>query len=517
MKIIKGESYKHKNVIIRLIFMVILSIPMMFCKENHHDSPGFIDREPTIEPDYTGITIPYNIAPMNFIINEEGGSFLIRVKSEAYPDILIRSSDGIVHFKKKAWKELLVRNKGGEILIEVSSVDRIRKPQTFRPFRITVSKDPIDPYLVYRILYPGYEAWSDMKIVQRSTENFHEASLFENQLLDNNCVNCHSFRNNDPSDMLLHVRGSRSGTYFTENGHAVRKSLKTDNMPANAVYPAWHPSGKFVAFSSNKTVQAFHSAAEKNIEVFDLFSSLVLYDVEKNEMMVCNTDDTLRHMETFPFWSPDGSFLYYCRAPQVSEGFDFREVKYDLARISFDPVKRTFGKTELLFDAASQGKSISFPTVSPDGKMIVFTLHNYGTFSIWHKEADLYLLDISTGVTKKLNINSNESESYHSWSSNGKWLVFSSKRGDGLSARPYFSYIYSADSTAKPFVLPQKDPGLYKRMKKTFNKPEFVTGKIVVNPRDFARAAHNEPVQTVWTGPPVLKGIQDKRYGNEKY
>ncbi len=148
-------------------------------------------------------------------------------------------------------------------------------------------KKPIDPYLCYRLLYPGYQSWVEMKIVQRSIEDFKETSLFENQLLKDNCVNCHSFKQNNPDRFLLHVRGSMGGTYFVDGQKVTRTTLKTQNMPANAVYPSWHPSGKYVAFSSNKTVQTVHMRPEKNIEVFDLFSSLVIYDVEKNEMFAC--------------------------------------------------------------------------------------------------------------------------------------------------------------------------------------------------------------------------------------
>ena len=63
------------------------------------------------------------------------------------------------------------------------------------------------------------------------------------------------------------------------------------------------------------------------------------------------------------------------------------------------------------------------------------------TFSIWHKEADLYSIDLENFKAIRLDLNSDFADSYHSWSSNGKWLVFSSKRGDGLTARPYISYI----------------------------------------------------------------------------
>jgi dipeptidyl aminopeptidase/acylaminoacyl peptidase len=237
---------------------------------------------------------------------------------------------------------------------------------------------------------------------------------------------------------------------------------------------------------------------EKNIEVFDLFSSLVIYDTEKNEMFPCSGNDTVKYMETFPCWSPDGNWLYYCRTHQVKPDSDYKGVKYDLVRKSFDQVSGLFGNSEVVFNALTVNKSVSFPSISPDGKYLVFTLHDYGTFSIWHREADLYLLNLQNGKVDSMTINSNETESYHSWSSNGKWLVFSSKRGDGLTARPYFAFFGSADSVGKPFVLPQKDPTLYRRLEKTFNRPEFITGEIKVGPRDFAAASKQEPLKVKW-------------------
>ena len=139
------------------------------------------------------------------------------------------------------------------------------------------------------------------------------------------------------------------GTYFADGENVTRMNLQTGKMPANAVYPSWHPSGKYVAFSSNKTVQSFHMRPEKNIEVFDLFSSLVIYNTESNEMSACEERDTAKYMETFPFWSPEGDYLYYCRAEQVKENFDFRNVKYDLLRKSFDQSSGAFGNAEIIF------------------------------------------------------------------------------------------------------------------------------------------------------------------------
>lgn len=98
-----------------------------------------------------------------------------------------------------------------------------------------------------------------------------------------------------------------------------------------------------------------------------------------------------------------------------------------------------------------------------------------------------------------MSLNSDETESYHSWSSNGRWLVFSSKRGDGLTARPYFAYFGSSEEVGKPFVLPQRDPTLYERMVKTFNRPELIVGKINIDARDFERASREKPAKAKWT------------------
>ncbi|MBK7713040.1 MAG: PD40 domain-containing protein [Bacteroidales bacterium] len=478
-----------------LTLLVILS----GCTGDNFSSALPAGHEPVIEPDYSGVTVPPNIAPLNFLILEKGKSFRRVAKAGDNQTLTLTSSNGEVRFPVKKWKELLKGTAGGKIEIEIIASDNENSSLKFKPVQINVAAEQIDPYLCYRLLYPGYRSWVDMKIVQRSLEDFNEESLFENQMMEQNCVNCHTFRQNSPDIFLLHVRGSKGGTYFYDGRKLTRTSLKTKEMTASAVYPSWHPSGRFVAFSSNKTVQSFHMRPEKNIEVYDLYSSLVIYDLQNNEIFACPEKDTVKYMETFPCWSPDGNYLYYCRASQVKEGFDYLQVKYDLVRKRFDQASGIFGNTEIVFNAMSVNKSVSLPVISPDGKYLVFTLHDYGTFSIWHKEADLYLLDLQSGETNKMSLNSDATESYHSWSSNGKWLVFSSKRGDGLTARPYFSYFISPDSSGKPFVLPQEDPTLYRRLKKTFNRPELITGRINIGPRDFARAADANPVKPVWT------------------
>lgn len=484
------------------IIKILIAVFILFagCKDGNKENIRVLDREPVIEPDYSGVTIPVNIAPMNFIIKEDGHSFRVKATSSTGSQLSVKSSDGIVRFPTDSWKKLLAGTEGGKIGIEVFSEDDEKNIIKYNLVNLYVANEPIDPYLCYRLLYPGYETYLQIKIVQRCIEDFKENSLVENQLIKDNCINCHSFSQNNPEKFLLHVRGSVGGTYFAEGKKITRTDLKTKEMTSGAVYPSWHPGGRYVAFSSNNIIQTFRAIPDKNIEVQDLASSLVLYDTEKNEISPIIESDTTKYMETFPEWSPDGKYLYYCRALHVPESSDFKIIKYNLVRKSFDQASRSFGKAEIVFDAMAINKSVSFPRISPDGQNLVFTLQEYGNFSIWHKEADLYLLNLLNGKVDKMNLNSDETESYHSWSSNGKWMVFSSKRADGLTARPYFAYFGSPDQVGKPFVLPQKDPAYYRWSIKTFNKPEFVTGKIELGPRDFGNAAKAVSVKAKWAG-----------------
>ncbi|MFA5819939.1 MAG: hypothetical protein WC854_11780, partial [Bacteroidales bacterium] len=178
--------------------------------------------------------------------------------------------------------------------------------------------------------------------------------------------------------------------------------------------------------------------------------------------------------------------------------YDYKQIKYNLYRVSFDISKRSFGEAELVFDAAQLNKSISFPRISPNGRFLVLTVSDYGCFPIWHKEADLYSIDLGNFKASRLDLNSDFTDSYHSWSANGKWLVFSSKRGDGLTTRPYISYIEENGISDKPFILPQEDPEFYNRYLKSFNIPEFSTVKIDLNPGEIRKLAKTEAVQVKW-------------------
>jgi len=298
----------------------------------------------------------------------------------------------------------------------------------------------------------------------------------------------------DPEQMLFHMRDAHAATFILRNGTIEKLNTKTPQTISFLVYPSWHPSGKYVAFSVNKTGQVFHAANRNRVEVFDEMSDVVVYDVEKHEIITSPILSSSASFETFPTFSPDGKTLYFCSADSCAMPMQYEDVKYSLCALSFDPVKRTFGtKIDTLYNAAEEGRSAKFPRVSPDGKFLMYTLSDYGNFSIWHKDADLYMIDLRTGHSYPLdNLNSDDVDSYHSWSSNSRWVVFSSRRIDGLYTRPYIGYINEQGEPSKPFLVPQKDPDYYRSFMKSYNIPEFITGKVKNQSWKIGRMAKKE-------------------------
>ena len=461
---------------------------------------GDIAQCPEIFPDYKEVTIPRNIAPMNFqVISPEGNAWMAEVTA-AGETVSIRCGSGLVSFGKGQWEKLL--SAADELNVRIYE-KRGAKWMAYQSFKMYVAEDEIDPYLAYRLITPGYSIWREMSICQRDLESFRERRIYSNTQGKGNCVNCHSFCDRDPDQMLFHMRSELAGTYIFRNGQKEKLDTKTDQTISSLVYPYWHASGQYVAFSVNKTNQVLHSTDPNRIEVFDEASDVVVYDVERHEIVTADHLSSKDAFETFPTFSPDGRSLYFCSAKAVEpmpEGY--KEVRYSLCRVDFDPSDCSFGqRTDTLYNAAVQGGSVSYPRISPDGRFLAFTLSGYGNFSIWHKDADIYCIDLLSGNTSQMTaLNSGDVESYHSWSGNSRWMVVSSRRGDGLYTRPYISYVDEDGQAHKPFLLPQKNPKKYYDSQMfSYNIPEFIEGEIDLTGRQIADfAVEADKVQVMY-------------------
>lgn len=447
--------------------------------------------KPVIVPDYVDVTIPVNIAPLNFSLKDTAEDARA-VLTYAARRVETRAKGGRFVFPVSEWKDLLQSAKGGAVDVVV----RVKKEGRwieYAPFKWTVAAEPIDPYVVYRLIPPGYTLWNRMGIYQRCMENYTETPIIENKMSGRNCVNCHSFCMQNPDKMLFHMRETYPGTILVDGGRIEKLNTKTKQTISSLVYPAWHPSGRYVAFSVNNTKQGFHMNDRNRIEVFDEASDVVVYDVSKHEVFTTAELFSKDAFETFPAFSPDGKTLYFCTAASRPIPEEYSEVRYSLCSVGFDPDTRAFGAVDTLYNASALGRSVSFPRVSPDGRYLMYTLSGYGNFSIWHKDADLHMMDLLTGESAPLDaLNSDDVESYHSWSSNSRWVVFSSRRTDGLYTRLYIAYIDKDGNAGKPFLLPQKDAGFYNRFMMSYNIPEFVAGKVGVKGRTLGLKAKED-------------------------
>ncbi|MCF0189818.1 MAG: PD40 domain-containing protein [Marinilabiliaceae bacterium] len=430
---------------------------------------------PPIYPDYIGVTIPVGIAPLNFNIIADGfDGMVVHVRGKNGVEI---SAEGeYAQFGIDEWHNLLAQNKGEDITVTVTARVDGRWVQ-YSDFTIHVSQYPLDAWgVTYRRIAPGYEVYSKMGIYQRDLSNFDESPIFENTSVTGSCVNCHTSNRTNPDQFVFHVRGEHGATAIQNDGRCELLKAKNDSINGAMVYPYWHPMGRYCAFSTNQTRQGFHVVRDERVEVFDLSSDILVYDAESNEIILSPIVSKRETSENLPVFSPDGEWIYFITSPQHDYPLHFRDEKYDLCRIAFSSETGEFGiVVDTLFKASSRGKSVTWPRPSYDGKYLVFTLIDYGYFSIWHKEADFWIMNLETGESRCLSeINSIQSESSLNWSNNSRWIVFTSRRENGLYTQLYLSSIGDDGLFTKPFLLPQEKPWeYYDATLYSFNTPDF--------------------------------------------
>lgn len=461
-------------------------------------------RAVTVSPDYFGIEVPVNLAPLNFDVVSLGR---VRATMRAQDGDTLVAEGGEVRWSEKGWRSFLSRHVGEDYEISVEDDGERVLTATNR-----ISRFPIDTHLTYRLIQPGYSDFGVVGIWQRDLTGFSERPLYRNvQVSQRQCVNCHTYNAADPKTYLFHTRMERHGTQIVSAKYGKRRrDIRLEGTNGLAcTYPAWHPSGDFIAFSANETFQVFYETLVDKIEVADIRSDLLLYSLADDRVIPVETSSG--HLESFPAWSPDGRTLFTSRARlspaelEARRPENFKEgghaayltltnLHYDLVVRTFDPDTRKFTPPKTLVDGIESRLSVTFPRVSPDGRWLVVTVGPCGVFHIWHKAADLWLLDLQTGAARRLDeINGPDSDSYHCFSRSGRWMVFSSRRDDGAYTRPYLTaFDPKVGRFSKPFVLPVEDPCDHQRRMLSYNVPEFSAGPVTETPRELRRLVMTE-------------------------
>lgn len=468
------------------ITYILILVLLVACVPSPSDVKKTSEEVP-MYPDYTDITIPVNIAPLNFLLRNEADAVCVYANGE---EIYVGRGNE-VEFDEDEWKEMMEMNSGKtlDMSIVAKYADGWRE---FKHFTWKIVSDKVDPYMTYRLIEPDYEVFNNLVIQERCVENFEVRNICDYKEVGNKCMNCHTYSAQNPDLSMFYLRGDGGGAILNEGGKLTKLNLKRPEWETGSVYFGFSPNQQYIVFSTNKIIPAFHSQGSKRMEVFDTTSDVYVADLKNHTFISSELLSDSTWLETFPAFSPDGKYIYYCSTQLPDSVGGIKDMKYNLCRIAFDEKTGTLAsEVDTVYNSRTEGKSVCHPRISPDGKYLVFTTADYGTFPIWHRESRLEIMDMKTLKHRPMHLEGKTpnvgSDSYHSWSSNSRWLTFASKRDDGLYGKPYYTYIDKKGMCSKPFVLPQAHPTFYDNCLKSFNAPEVGKGKVKFNTQDVKK------------------------------
>ncbi len=464
------------------IFSAVIAFTMLTsCYTELSTSLAGSEGPAIIYPDYKEVTIPANIAPLNYRYAMKGVRSATTTFTVDGRSVTIHGTE--VEWNLRRWKAFLEGAEGKTIDVKASvKVDG----QTIEDsWSIYVCDEPVDPYLTYRLIEPAFQMWDNVSIMERNVETFDETVISDYTVTENSCMNCHIHGQQRGDLSIFYIRGENGGAILNRDGKIRKLTLKTPGMLSATVYGDLHPSGRFGVFSTNIIIPGLHGMSRMRTEVYDTASDLTIADFDNNRMI--NLPHTARadRFETFPCFTADGESVIYCVADTLPVPRDVDKLMYHLVQVPFDSSTGEMGtQVDTLWNANQRNSSVCYPKVSPDGRWVMFTTADYGTFPINHNESTLTLLDLKTGETNELSsIKGENSDTFHTWSSDSRWFVFASKRGDAQYSKAYFCHLDDEGNPTKPFILPQKSSRFYDTNFHSFNVPDLARESTGMNKR----------------------------------
>lgn len=174
-------KFPFKIVISMMLLLLVACQP----QPEHVKESG---NQPDIYPDYVGVTVPTEIAPLNFAMTDEAVDWIC-VTVEGSKGGQVTSAGEDTDFDIDEWHQLLTRNKGGQLNVHVTA----RKEgqwTSYKSFSINVSPLPLGEWgITYRRIAPSYSMYGLMGIWQRCLSNFEETPLLKTSQIPGMCVN----------------------------------------------------------------------------------------------------------------------------------------------------------------------------------------------------------------------------------------------------------------------------------------------------------------------------------------
>ena len=363
--------------------------------------------------------------------------------------------------------------------------------------RIRTSTDPVGDSIFYReVPLPFLSAVQDPSRIRWRFGSVDSETappiVLENLPV---CGNCHSF-SGDGKVLGLDVDyGNDKGAYAVlpvskqmvlndEKIISWSNYKKGDGEATFGLLSRVSPDGRYV-ISTVKDRAVF--VATPDIWYSQLFfpikGILVVYDTQTGSFKALPGADDPEFVQSNPTWSPDGKSIVFARTKAYKKDVvanatsvllsekdvpefvnDKEPFKFDLYRVPFNEGRG--GKAEPIEGASHNGKSNYFAKFSPDGKWIIFCkAENY---MLLMPDSELYIIPAEGGEARRLRANTPRMNSWHSWSSNGRWLVFSSKANTAYT-QLFLTHIDENGESTPPVVLER-----FTGSDRAANIPEFV-------------------------------------------
>jgi tetratricopeptide (TPR) repeat protein len=423
------------------------------------------------------------------VVRDDAGAELLRTTVEAKS---FRPSED-------DWRRIKAQSAERDAEILVAGVNRLQ-PETVRSsarIRIRTSKDPVNDALFYReVPLPFLEAVQDPSRIRwrYGTVDMEDGPPIVLQNLPV-CGNCHSFADDGRTLGLDVDYGNDKGAYAIMDvaKHMVMDDAKIitwadfrreDGELTFGLLSRVSPTGRYVV-STVKDRSVFVALPDLMMSqlFFPIKGILVVYDREMKTFKELPGADDPRYVQSNPVWSPDGKEIVFARATayaadkliqQNNALLDEKDVpeftvqkkpfRYDLYRIPFNDGRG--GVAEPIPGASGDGRSNYFPKYSPDGKWIVFCKAN--SYMLLQLDSELWIMPAQGGEARRLRYNTPRMNSWHSWSSNSRWLVFSSKV-NGPYTQLFLTHIDDEGNDSPPVLLER-----FTSTDRAANIPEFV-------------------------------------------
>ena len=340
-----------------------------------------------------------------------------------------------------------------------------------RPVHVRLSPYPVDDYVVYRLVGVPFDAQRAPDTFIRDVRTFEESPFLLAR--EKYCFNCHTFSSKTGVRGKIAYQCRYLGpqpfplrTYFAIYDLDSRRGWRAE-LPypiQMTTFVAWSPDGTKLALSANQYIVAAQPITLETQLAGENTSDLAIYDLTAQRTWLLPGADRPDRLEIHPQWSPDGGSIVFSLA---SPGHHPALVPFDLAVIPYND--GAGGEPRLIPGASANGRSNYYPRFSPDGRWLSFCQCDGG--DLIRPTSDIFLLPASLeGQPHRLESNAPyAADSWHSWSSNSHWLVFATKRDDGIYARLYFTEIDTEGHASPAVRLPVREDRL-----ESFNIPEFV-------------------------------------------